>query len=422
MKSERLSFKRVVSFQTYSCIAFAILAVVLSLFGIVRVKPVYVFEDYFGEQKAEDRVSDAVTEDFSIGMIDVISGIPQLAEAIRFDGGEFSELEAYGTRIGKYLDSGSVSEKSELTMYAYLTFSALDESLFVGVLMLVQLWFVIYLPVLSIFCAAYVLIRFFTDGKSDYFTCYQDAERGIKPLIPAILLGIVVAALLPSLTLSFFGILLVLALVVFAVFNVICMRLREHTKAQRRYLTVLQIGSLVNLIVTALYYVGLVASGLIPKLFELCAVETWELADVLLRSNGELSLEFEEIFVVFLTAAFVVINLSARRMAEKSICRSFCNTQKKRYGNMIYADTFIGRATLPMWGMLIVVFLFDSLESAVEGAELAGLVLTAAGALLILLSEIAIRLLIGTVCIDLGKSGAENVLRGDVYDRRDGEV
>ena len=421
MKLPSLPFKKVVSLQTYSCLALALLIFILSFLGIVRVEPVYVFEDYFGEQNAEDRVSDAMMEDFSIGMIDVISGVPQLIQAIRFDGGEFSEPEEFGGRIGKYLDQDAVTDKSDLTVYAYLTFSAFDESFFVGLLLLLQLLFVIYLPILSIVCAAYVTVRFVTDGKRDYFACYQDAERGIKPIVPALLFGHVIIAILPNLSLSVSGILMTAVLAAFTAFNFVCMRQREHTHAQRKYLTVLQIGSLVNLACTVLYFVGLVASRLIPKLIDICKIDTWELVEVFFRFEGELSLEFEELFVVILTAAFIFINIAARKMASASIFRSFCNTQKKRYGNTIYSDTFIGRSTLPLFGMLIVIFLLDGGDLSFDSGELVGFIVTAVSGLLILLSEAAVKFLIGTVCIDLGKSGANNVLCGDVYDRRDTE-
>ena len=75
-----------------------------------------------------------------------------------------------------------------------------------------------------------------------------------------------------------------------------------------------------------------------------------------------------------------------------------------------------------MLAMLIIIFLIDGGDLTFEKAELAGLIVTAAGGLLVLLTEIVIKLLIGTLCIDLGKSGADNVLRGDVYDRRDEET
>ena len=422
MKFESLTFKKVVSFQTYSCIVLAFLTVILSFIGIVRVKPIYVFEDYFGEQNAEDRVSNAMMEDFSIGMIDVVSGIPQLIEAIRFDGGEFSEPEAFGGRIGEYLDSDESLVKRDLTMYAYLTFSAFDESLFVGLLLLLQLLFVIYLPISSIFCSLYVMTRFIVDGKRDYFSCYRDAQGGIKPIIRAVLFGLLMILLLPNLSLSASGIILVIAIAVFTALNFVCMRLREHTYAQRKYLTVLQVGSLVSIACTALYYIGLTISGLLPKLTGLCSLDTWELVEMIFGFDGELSFEFKEIFVVFLTAAFIFLNISACKIASLSIFRSFCNTQKKRYGNTIYPDIFIGRASLPVLAMLIIIFLIDGGDLTFEKAELAGLIVTAAGGLLVLLSEIVIKLLIGTLCIDLGKSGADNVLRGDVYDRRDEET
>ena len=159
MKFESLTFKKVVSFQTYSCIVLAFLTVILSFVGIVRVEPIYVFEDYFGEQNAEDRVSNAMMEDFSIGMIDVVSGIPQLIEAIRFDGGEFSEPEAFGGRIGEYLDSDESLVKRDLTMYAYLTFSAFDESLFVGLLLLLQLLFQRLISSISFLFKSFFLMR-----------------------------------------------------------------------------------------------------------------------------------------------------------------------------------------------------------------------------------------------------------------------
>ena len=422
MKPSSLPFKKVVSLQTYSCIVLAFLTVILSLIGIVRVEPIYVFEDYFGEQKAEDRVSDAVMEDFSIGMIDVIVGIPQLVEAIRFDGGEFSEPEAFGNRIGKYLDSDEPSVKRDLTMYVYLTFSAFDESFFVGLLLLIQLLLVICLPILSAVCASIVTARFLNDGKRDYFAAYKDSERGIKPIVSAVLFCIAVISLLPNLALSVSGILLTVTLAAFTAFNFACMRLRDHTYAQRKYLTVLQIGSLVNLALTAVYFVGLVISDSVPKLIELCELDTWELVELIFRFEGEISLEFEEIFVVVLTAAFIFINISICKIASMNICRSFCNTQKKRYGNVIYADTFVGRAFLPVWGLLIIIFLWDGGDLTFKGSELTGFVVAAVSGLLMLLTEIAIKFLIGTVCIDLGKSGADNVLRGDVYDRRDEEV
>ena len=423
MKDMRFSFKQIVSFQTYSCLALVILVTLISLSGIVKVKPIYDFGNYFGEQNAEDRVTDAVMGSFDIGLTDVITGIPQLVEAIYFDGGELGEFDEYGSSIRDYLDQEELASKQRLTMYVYMTFSAFDESMFVGFLLLLQLCLLIYLPLVSIFCAIYVAARFFTDRERDYFVCYQDVQRGIKPIIQAAMLIPVIAVLLPNITFSWTGMILFAVIILFVLFNAVCVRLKEYTRAQKRYLNVLQIGSLVNIASVGVFWAGLMISGILQKLLKLCAIDTWDLYEALVLFEGELSFAFSEIFIVTLTGLFLCFSLLSRNALSTSINRSFCNTQKKRFGNILYESVFIKRSVFPALGiLLLVVFLVDSGDLKFKDEELIGFIITAAGASLILLSEIAVKVMIDLICIDLGKSGADNVLRGDVYDRRDKEI
>jgi hypothetical protein len=80
-------------------------------------------------------------------------------------------------------------------------------------------------------------------------------------------------------------------------------------------------------------------------------------------------------------------------------------------------------AVPPIFGILLLcLFLVNNEGLKLSGGELAGFIVTAAGALLMVLSEMSVKFLIGTLCIDLGQSGADNVLGGDVYDRRENET
>ena len=83
-------------------------------------------------------------------------------------------------------------------LYVYLTFNAFDENMFAGALLLVQLFAIVFLPLISVLNAAYVLIRFYIDRKNDYFTCYQDVQRRIKPIVKSAFLVFAMTALLPN--------------------------------------------------------------------------------------------------------------------------------------------------------------------------------------------------------------------------------
>ena len=111
MKSSRFPFKKIVFFQTYLCVVFLILVTIVSLFGAIKATPIYNFDDYFGQQNLNDDISKAVTEDFNIGMIDVITGIPQLVEAIQFNDEDVFDFDLYGYSIGEYLEQQKNSEK-----------------------------------------------------------------------------------------------------------------------------------------------------------------------------------------------------------------------------------------------------------------------------------------------------------------------
>ena len=414
MGSSRLSFEKIIRFQIYSCIVFVIFASVLSFFGPIRVEPIYVFEDFFGEQNPEDRVSDAVTENFNIGIADVIVGIPDLSKAILFDNGDVTEFDEYGNRIGKYIEENGAEKQYGLTKYSYLVFSTLDENFVAGIILVLQLVLDVLMPVIGTACTVIMLLKWNARRNGDRFSCYQEMLRSVKPLVSVITALMIVSALLPNVKLSPIGVIITVCLLAFIIVNFVFAQMKEYTYAQRKYLWMIQIGSVVSLLSLAFYVFGIVKALVIPKMSELSEAETWEFAEMITQS-GSHSLVFRDVFYLFVAFVCLWLVVFSFRMSEKNLERMICNTQRKRFGNVTYPEFFFFPSVIP--ALSIAITLLSGLKY--ENGEAAWLIVAAVSAAVVFISELMLKILRGTLCIDLGSSGAEVVLYGDVYDRRD---
>ena len=404
------SFKRILVFQTFLALLLIVMIALLSCTSIISMNTVYDVDEYFGEEKHYTLGDTPTVKQFDFGLIEAVSDAPSLFEALAEDENKLeSKLEAY-------LEKSDNPSAHGLVSYTYLICLFADYNVYTAILLLLHLIATLALPIIALIACLSSLLTLLPTRKKTYFDTYQSVTKNFAKILGAVASLAVITLFLPTAVPTVTAKLILIAVAVFLLINMVCAMLKDYTFAQRKYLAILQIFSMLGSVFTLGFCVMSAKSLSFREMFEESGLS---LSDVTgLFSRGEF--EFSTMFTMVITVFFIVLVLNSRKILSSNICRSVCCTQRKRALHTEYPDTFIKEAIAPIVAIALVWYMFLNEKISFSDAEMKYFIMATVAAGLIIVNELAVKILTHTVCVDLGKGGITAVLQGDVYDRKDG--
>ena len=405
---KRPALKDLLRFQRLFCIATAAAMLILS-FGSFFILP---FTDdltvFYNDIPKEDRAE--FKEEASLSLDPITSGAA-LIRMISLSSANSAEIERVYYAVA---EDAHPSMSDRAAGIAYLVLDAFDSDFSIGIYYVLALFVTITTPITVAIALGFMLYRYReVSEKMTEHILYKGVMNLTRIILCRLPLLVLLKALVPRVRFGFSAYAFMALCGACIVMNMVCSRLKDYTRAQRKYRNMIQITSIFGIGIFIAFCITLSRSHFVPKAIEL--FENKSLTDVFALFAGG-KFDMDEIISFLAGIAIFFCLLGVCKSFANNLCRAGLTTTRMKKRDYSAGDVYIASTIRPNVILLVMWLLMNTkAELIFYNAEKGYMIATAALIVSMTLTEIMIKVFKETICVDLGDGGKDTVLEGNTY-------
>jgi hypothetical protein len=378
-----------------------------SFMGYYKVELDDEYEVFF--EPASWSESDEDTRRITISPITSIASVSHIISFSEYDAQELNDIFYDVSESDPSIDSDAKG-------LAYLTVDSFKNNMavnfyYIALMLLSVLTPIFLIVVLIIALTKYIKTTIYKKEHTAYLGCISLFRMVIRRAPLLLLIGLIVSKVKLGNSAIAFGFLCCLGILV----HMVCSCLKDYTKAQRKYRTMLQCVSLLGVVSGVAFIVYALKCNLVLRLVEVTIGRT-DLEDVLRLFEGGNFSFVDDLLPLLISAIFIAALISVCRPIANNLCRVSLTTIKVGLKNSTYFGARIAQSIFPNFMTLMYLFFLNSkLRVAFYGEEQVYFWVAMGCVFAMTLTEILLAVLSATLCIDLGNGGKTAVLDGSTY-------